>query len=347
MDVPGTIFYLVPINKYATWIVEDLANSSRRCTIPDISPVPILRIGLDQHLKSPPYLASFGRRDHNDVILHDRFSRNDQCYFDFNKATGELLLHDLSQKKDTELYDTAYDVRNGKEVLGPPQIWKTDRQCVVLLTRDPLRDPNDGRGPDRKWFFQMRDAEFLLIPRRTQGDQSEAAFAGERLAFAAQPDPERTVEGTMQRLLTLALQSEGRPTREPTSIASFNPHNTRFQTTLEQDDDDEIVSTKLQRLGQGGQGQVYKVVDMHNGKHYACKVVAVKAEIPEWGIYSERAFRARVEAEVRMVQGLKHVSAILWLSTPTLTSPPGPYCTIRAHPGIQNRTGYRNFHACV
>jgi len=64
-----------------------------------------LRIGLDQQLKSLPYLIRFGRREHNDVILNHRFSRNDQCYFDFNKETRELLLYDISEKNDTELYD--------------------------------------------------------------------------------------------------------------------------------------------------------------------------------------------------------------------------------------------------
>jgi len=36
---------------------------------------------------------------------------------------------------------------------------------------------------------------------------------------------------------------------------------------------------------------------MYNGNHHACKIVAVKAEVPEWRIYSEKDFRARVELE--------------------------------------------------
>lgn len=175
----------MPINKYTTQIIEDLANSSQQCTILDISLVLILRIGLDQHLKSPLYLASFGRRNYNDVILYNRFLRNDQYYFDFNKVIEELLLHNLSQKKDIELYDTAYDIYNKKEVLGSSQIQKTNQQYIVLLICNPLRNLNNGYSLDRKWFFQMRNTEFLLILRRTQSDQSKAMFIRKRLAFTA------------------------------------------------------------------------------------------------------------------------------------------------------------------
>jgi hypothetical protein len=115
MDAPGTVFYLVPKNKYATEIVQDPANRERTCRVPDFAQL-ILRIGLDQKLKNPPYLASFSRRDHNDVILGKHFSRNDQCYFNFHKETGELLLHDISEKKDTELYDIDY-IRNENKKL--------------------------------------------------------------------------------------------------------------------------------------------------------------------------------------------------------------------------------------
>ncbi|CZR52893.1 uncharacterized protein PAC_02770 [Phialocephala subalpina] len=305
MDQPGTIFCLVPYqnNKYATEIVGNPANRDRRCVDPNIAPVPFLRIGLDQQLKTPPHLVRFGRRECNDIILNNRFSRNDQCYFDFNKETGELLLHDISEKNDTELYDV-----NEKGNPGPPQIWKTPRQCVVVLTPDPYRD--DDGACDRVWFFKIRDAIFRLIPRRTPGDQGEAAFTEERLAFAGQPDPERTYEGTMQQLINLGLQSLQSEalttTHKPSSTATYNPHNTRFKTPLEPEEDEVIRYTKLGRLGKGGQGEVHKVVDMYNGNYHACKIVAVKEEVPEWRIHSKKDFRARVEMEVNLVKQVQH-----------------------------------------
>jgi len=266
MDAPGTIFYLKPVNKYAAAIMADPANRDRRCSVPHIDPDgEVLRIGLDQQLKNPPYLVQFGRREYNDVILNNRFSRNDQCYFDFNKDTGELLLHDISEKNDTELCDivTVTD-KHGKqkEEPGAPQIWKTPRQCVVGLNPNPYCNP-DGSVIERQWIFIMRDAEFRLIPRRTRG-QDEPTFTEERRAFAGKPDPE---------------------------------------------EDDQIRSTKLRPLGRGGQGEVYKVVDMYTGAHHACKIVAVKARVPQWRIYSERDFRARVKMEVKLVQALAHVSS--------------------------------------
>jgi hypothetical protein len=315
MDALGTVFYLDPMNKYATEIVRDPANGNRRCLDPDNPTKSFLRIGLDQQPKTPPHLARFGRRECNDVILNIRFSRNDQCYFDFNKETGELLLHDISEKGDTELYDIDETKKDKK---GRAQIWKTPRQCVVVLARDSYRNPidnpddNPDDNPERQWILKIRNAEFLLRPRRTQSDRDEVACAEERQAFACQPDPDRTFEGTMQRLITLglqSLQSEGLTTTyQPSS--TVNTHDTRFQTELQPEEDEVIRYTKLGLLGSGGQGEVHKVVDMYNGNYYACKLVAVKAQVPEWNIYSPREFRARIEQEVYLVRELNHVSSL-------------------------------------
>ncbi|KAK3692872.1 kinase-like protein [Podospora appendiculata] len=304
MDESGTVFYLQPYksNKYATQIIQDPANRNRTCLVPGISFAPALRIGLDQQLKSPPCLARFGRREHNDVILNSRFSRNDQCYFNFNKDTGELPLHDISEKNDTQLFDVIDDNH------GQAQIWKSPRQCVVVLAYEPHNKCN------RKWIFKMRDAEFFLIPPRMLG-QDEARCTGERLAFAGQPDPERIYEGTRQRLINpglQSLQSEAlTSTYMPPSTAIFNPHNTRFRTSLEPEGDKVIWYTKLKPLGKGGQGDVHKVVDMYTGAYYACKIVAVRAEVPQWRIHSEKEFRARVEAEVNLVKQVDHHNHIV------------------------------------
>jgi serine/threonine protein kinase len=98
-------------------------------------------------------------------------------------------------------------------------------------------------------------------------------------------------------------------TYHPSSITSYNHHNTRFKTQLEPQESAAIRYTKLGRLGTGGQGEVHKVVDLYNGNYHACKIVPVKAEVPYWGIRSEKDFRARVELEVNLVQELKHVSS--------------------------------------
>ena len=301
MDEPGTVFLLCPENQYATEIVQDAANRDRRRYLdPDI---PCLRIGLDQQPKTPPHLVRFGRHERNDVILNNRFSRNDQCYFDFNKETGELLLHDVSENGDTRLCE-----QKGL-VVGLDQLWKRPRQCVVVLAPDPYRDPEED--PNREWIFTIRSAEFRLIPRRTQG-QGEAAFTEERLAFAGQPDSERTYEKTIQQFITLGLKPDALTTTyKPPSMATYNPHNTRFSTRHQPEENQVIRYTKLGRLGSGGQGEVHKVVDMHTGDHHACKIVAIRTEIPQWGIHSEKDFRARVEREVDLVQQIKHVRSLI------------------------------------
>ena len=56
---------------------------------------------------------------------------------------------------------------------------------------------------------------------------------------------------------------------------------------------------------------MHKVIDMCNGNHHVYKVIAVKAEISEYGIHSERAFMARVEMEVNLVKQVqRHVSSL-------------------------------------
>ncbi|KAK3333955.1 kinase-like domain-containing protein [Cercophora scortea] len=95
-------------------------------------------------------------------------------------------------------------------------------------------------------------------------------------------------------------------TYQPMSTITYNPHNTRFRTPLEPETNDVIRFTKLKPLGRGAQGDVHKVVDMYNGNHHACKIIAVKAEVPNLNIYSEEDFRAKVEMEVNLVRQLEH-----------------------------------------
>jgi len=53
---------------------------------------------------------------------------------------------------------------------------------------------------------------------------------------------------------------------------------------------------------------------MYNGNHYACKIIAVRAELPGWEVHSERGFRARVEKEVNLVKQVEnHVSFLFSL----------------------------------
>ncbi len=85
------MFYLSAFEncKYALSVIWDPPNQARRILHADFGPA--LRIGLGQTLKNAPYLVQFGRHERNDVILNDHFSRNDFCYFDFNKETGERM----------------------------------------------------------------------------------------------------------------------------------------------------------------------------------------------------------------------------------------------------------------
>jgi hypothetical protein len=240
---------------------------------PDDPSKRFLRIGFDPPSKTPGYLVKFGRCAlTNDVILGKGWSKIDQCYFDFHPTTGELLLHDISARGNTRLWDL--DMTQ--------QIRKNPRQCVVLL--------------DREWIFQIGRAEFDLKPREAQDLE---AFTEERLSFIRQPVPEDyegTYEGTLQQMLTFDLRS-----------ARSSVHNTRMNTPFQPEPGNEIRYTKVKRLGGGSQGNVYEVVDMHTGDHYACKVIQPKP-IPKLGITTEKEFRVKIEAEVALLSKLHHVS---------------------------------------
>lgn len=307
MDAPRTVFYLVPQNKQAAQIVQDPANRDRACRLPHIGSELVLRIGLDQEPKSHAHLVKFGRHPaNNDVILNRYFTtKHDQCYFDFNKETGELLLHDISGNGDTKLYDIATVSNNYgtiEEERGQPQIWKAPRQCVVLL------------GVGRQCIFKIGRAEFRLMPRKTANDVDEEDFARERLEFARRPFPDQTIDSAIRQVFTLDLQSQRLAiTLKAASVTTASHQGTWFGTPLEPNRDDRIRYTQLGRLGEGWQGEVHKVVDMYTGAHYACKVLKVKGEVPSWNIFSERDFRARVKREIQLVQALKHVRSPAWI----------------------------------
>lgn len=340
MNELGTVFYLEPLNQQATDIVR--ANRDRACANPDIAPESLLlRIGLDQVRKSPPHLVRFGRRGCNDVILDQRFPRNDQCYFDFHKETGELLLHDLSEDGDTNLYEIDVEDRQDDEPPKVSLLQSKPRRCAVVLTRDPYRS-----NCERKYRFAMRKAKFHLIPRITQDSQDETRFADQRLAFVGQRDPEQTLEGTMEYLIKLGLQSEAlTSTYKSQSTITYSRPNTRYKTSLEPGKDEVIRYVKLGPLGMGGQGEVHRVVNISTGAHCACKIVAVKA-MPALNINSANDFRAKVEREVKLVQDLNHVSSqICSYAFVTLTIVSGTSRAIHAHPGIQIWAEYRNIHA--
>lgn len=173
---------------------------------PDHPSVPWLRIGLDQPHNHPPQIARFGWLSHNDIILPGNgFSRTDQCYFSFNKDSGELLLRDISEEGSTHLYllslgDGKLDISKAPCLLT--EVEKQPRQCVVLLGTDFC-------GKKHQYAFRIRKAEFWLIPPTadtTVDDQVSQVIA--KLAFANGDHVEQTVDGTLERIVAAAMRIE-------------------------------------------------------------------------------------------------------------------------------------------
>lgn len=273
MDEPGTVFCLVPTTGRSFEIVQDGVNDLLRRNNPRDPHTPFLRIGLNQPSKTPGCLAKFGRASTNDVILGGGgWSKHDQCYFDFHPTTGELLLHDLSPRGNTRLYD-----HNDND-----QMWKTPRQCVVLL--------------DRTWDFSIGNARFRLIPQATHDSK---VFREEGLSFARQLLPteyQGTYQSALKRLSDFGSQS------------LVSSHHEMQQNNLHEPEPSmEIRSAVIDELGGGAQGQVHEVVDTHTGEHYARKIVQFQP-IPRWRIFTKESFKARVLKEVSLLKTLRHVS---------------------------------------
>jgi hypothetical protein len=232
-----------------------------------------LRVGFHIPSKIPGVLVKFGRCDlTNDIILGKKWSKFDQYYFDIHPVTKEVLLHDVSIRQNTQLYN----------INGTAQIRKSPRQCVVLL--------------DQTWTLKMGCAQFLLKPQKAQDPE---VFAKERLSFIRQLVPEEykgTYEGTLQQMSAFNLRSV---------IPSV--YNTRMNTPFQPEPDNEIRYTKVKPLGGGSQGNIYKVVNIYIGNHYTCKVIEFKP-IPKLGITTEKDFKLKIEAEVALLSKLRYIS---------------------------------------
>lgn len=281
MDEPFTVFYLFPQNTPAEEIVDDPANAELRRENPNNPQEGWLRIGLDRKPKMPPFLARFGRTPAtNDVILGEGWSKNDQCYFDFNTETGELLLHDISARTNTR-------IAKPKERVD--QLQYTPRQCVVLSGTTHT--------------FEIGRATFTLIPHgfRDNGQPTKQ----EKLDFVQQPvsgELDGTYEATIERLLCDQMEDKfnGFSTANCSRILRVIP-----PAQIERP---EIRYAAVRSLGRGGQGQVQEVVDLFNGDHYALKTLNYKA-FPASNVTSEHSIKKKILKEVELVKKMKHVSS--------------------------------------
>jgi hypothetical protein len=193
-------------------------------------------------------------------------------------------------------------------------------QCVVLL--------------DREWIFVIGDAIFLLKPRQVQDPE---ALRKEKLSFIHQPVPEEfegTYEETLHQMSAIDMRSP-------------SVYNTRMNTPFQPELRKVIRYTRLKRLGGGSQGNVYEVVDMKTGDHYACKIIQPKP-MPELGINIEKDFRVKVHDQVTLFSKLRHVGIfILSLSYSYANGFLGSYPPIPELPRLGNRTRHRDLPASL
>jgi hypothetical protein len=91
------------------------------------------------------------------------------------------------------------------------------------------------------------------------------------------------------------------------------------------------------------------VTDLHTGEHYARKEVPWK-EMPEWGIFTESAFKERLMKEIDLVETATHVCTLSFFPTSIitlfkLTAVPGSYCPVFSPPGLGDGSDCPNIHA--
>ncbi|KAH7176596.1 kinase-like domain-containing protein [Dactylonectria macrodidyma] len=296
---PGTVFYLVPQpgDRCAKAIVDDDTNQSRLRGDPFNPSVRYLRIGLNQVAKVPDRLVTFGHMATSDIILRDDlFSTADHCYFDFHPTTGELLLHDISKVNKTELFHIGQN-----EV---DQLWTSPRQCVVRY--------------DREYIITIGRANFRLVPRHLQSDGDKPALFAERLELVRRmPKHLQWYQATSAQLHALKKQWL---TSADTGEA-FNPGgedtNQPERDTNQPERDTKIRHVYIQDLGEGAQGSVHEVVDLHTGDHFARKVCRFQP-IRWWKILNEDQFKGRIQREVTLVKKASHDHIVPYLGVRAL-----------------------------
>jgi serine/threonine protein kinase len=119
-----------------------------------------------------------------------------------------------------------------------------------------------------------------------------------------------------------------------TSVATSG-HNTRLNTPFQPELGNEIIYSKVKRLGGGSQGNVYEVVDMYTGEHHACKVIQPKP-MPKLGITTEKDFKLKVEAEVALISKMRSVSFFILAELQW-----NDFLGIRSPSPVLPRLGYR------
>ncbi|KAI0814460.1 kinase-like protein [Xylaria sp. FL0064] len=296
MAESSTVFFLRPFegNKDALEIVNAPLNAARKCDDPQGGGVPCLRIGLDQRPKHAPQLLSFGRNEESDIILGINFSRNQQCYFEFNTDSGQLLLHNTDTKKKTRLLSLVQAIEDGKIVKrrGDSVIAPGTEPCAVVLAHG------------REYILELRKASFeLFAPKRSSHD--EGYFTKRKKTFADQTDNGIATQGNTAP--GSLWKQMGSKTETNFSVSSTHTYNFRYKGEYQPKPDQQIRYIELEPLGQGGQGKVCKVVDLYNGNHYACKTIVVKENVPQLGINSKSDFRKLIEKEVSLVKKLRNL----------------------------------------
>jgi hypothetical protein len=285
------VFYLWPRNKKAWAVVQVPENCFSLTQSPAGHKGIVVRF--KPRSKNILSLARFGRRDDSDIHLPTFFSRSyDQCLFAFNADSGELMLYDLSPKNDTELFD----LELGKAEDDNLQLLcNTPRQCAVVL-----RDGLNGKDvpSNRHYKFRIGGAEFNLDPAPSIG-----RLAMHIAALASLPaDPSETKRSSIAALQS--LRNAGTGTAAVAILQRVTRRSPRATSaTAPQPEDGRILYTKMSQLGAGGQGTVYKVVDLYTGMHLACKIVRPSNSTDD----SKKRFRRQMANELHIVKSINHV----------------------------------------
>ncbi|KAI9848286.1 MAG: hypothetical protein M1837_000550 [Sclerophora amabilis] len=242
MDERKTLFWLIPRDLWgpAAAIVNHPLNDSYR---KEIEGVNALRIGLDMPSKVPGRLITFGRDPRcSDVILLDRATSMEQCFFFRNEKSQAILLRDTSGWGNTFLSVSTIhrNIRYRYWLQGNP------KQRVLL--------------PDRKIMLVICTAIFDLIWPQSS-DEDNSVGETHRAPEQRQSAPE----------LGWTTLISTRPRGCPYEIKST--HTPELGETARIDD-----HARLNILGQGNYGVVYRTLDLETGNVWAVKTINVRMD---------------------------------------------------------------------
>lgn len=262
------LFRLAARNIAALKSIQNEVNRDSVGLLPGLNPSEAFIIAFDRDVQTPGSLLTLGRE--GDVqLLGSQISRI-QCQIQLNPKTQEILIRDTSASKNTKVVNFM-----NPESLFFSRSEEVPRQVVIRVS-DTI---HISMGGDNKDLFQYE----VVWPVRDL-------------------EMQREMEASKTEFLARRKKRQNEVTHYTTPLPAL-----RYESRIQNPEPGETwLHRKLDFLGSGTFGDVYKTLNMHTGEYFAVKTMrrtGPSSMDSEW--------RKSVLEEVHFLQTLSYVSGII------------------------------------